>query len=260
MQGLARSAFFGWLAKPDILFGLDNQREGAREGARGFYDAFPLRSPQGAHAVDRYLSILPLLNVPLHWNFEWLPTRPSALASIQRQWNPGTAPWVILLPGARWNNKRWPVNYFVELVRLLQKDSQLRFAVLGGSDDKALGQTIAQAAPERCLDLTGKTSLAEMIEWIRVSRLTISNDTGPMHVAAALRKPIVALFGPTDPCSTGPYCQPHNVLQSATPGCVPCFKSNCHFRENLACLHAITPAMVCAKTLSVLANISGTLH
>jgi heptosyltransferase-1 len=94
------------------------------------------------------------------------------------------------------------------------------------------------------LNLAGTTSLDEMIEWIRLSRLTITNDTGPMHVAAALRRPVIAIFGPTNPLSTGPYGQLENVLQTIRLPCVPCLRSTCAYREPLACLHAIQPADV----------------
>ena len=122
--------------------------------------------------------------------------------------------------------------------------------------DAALGREIASADPARCLDLTGQTTLPEMIEWLRLSELVITNDTGPMHAAAALRKPVIALFGPTDPNLTGPYGQRGNVLQVSHLPCVPCMKSHCTYAEPLACLRAITPAQVCAEAAR---RLTGTL-
>jgi heptosyltransferase-1/heptosyltransferase-2 len=160
-----------------------------------------------------------------------------------------------LLPGARWDDKRWPVKNFVELVRRLSPLApNHKFAILGGNSDRALGQQIAAANPERCLDLTGQTSLPEMIEWLRATEVVITNDTGPMHIAAALRKPIIALFGPTEPDSTGPYGQHKNVLQDRSLPCVPCQKSTCTYHEPLACLYAITPQMVCEKAVARLTS------
>src|SRR5205085_1978029 len=104
-----------------------------------------------------------------------------------------TRRWIVIQPGARWANKRWPPERFAELVRLAGAESgDVRFAILGGTEDQPLGQAIAAAYPERCFDLTGKLSLPEMVEWIRLSELMVTNDTGPMHVAAALGKRIVA--------------------------------------------------------------------
>jgi ADP-heptose:LPS heptosyltransferase len=104
---------------------------------------------------------------------------------------------------------------------------------------------VAQADPVRCLDLTGRISLPGMIEALRRMDLLVTNDTGPMHVAAALGKPVVALFGPTDPSRTGPYGQVESVLRAdPPPPCAPCLKAVCHHAEPLACLNGITPAQV----------------
>jgi len=106
-----------------------------------------------------------------------------------------------------------------------------------------LGEALTNANPRRYLDLTGKVSLPEMVEWIRLSELMISNDTGPMHVAAALWKPVVAVFGPTEPRRTGPYGQLRNVLQLTLP-CAPCMKSRCHYAKPFECLRALSPESV----------------
>jgi len=253
LQGLARSAFFAWFANANLCVGLDNIREGAREGARLAYDQVPARSQPGAHAVDRYLSILPLLGVPVHDKFQWLPERPQIAARTRQRFQPGSARWIALLPGARWDNKRWPIEYFVDLARkLLASDPEIRISILGARSDKNLGHQIAGVDTTRCLDLTGCTTLPEMIEWLRLCELVITNDSGPMHVAAALRKPVIAVFGPTNPNATGPYGQLRNVLQNRTLPCVPCLKSQCYYSEHLACLKSITPAQVCSEALKQL--------
>jgi lipopolysaccharide heptosyltransferase I len=240
LQCLARSAAFAWLANGQLTIGLDDPRE----GARGFYDVVPPSSPVHTHAVDRYLGVLTLLGVPIHWNFQWLPPRPEAAASVRRKWPVESARWIILQPGARWLNKRWPIDSFAELVRQFPSSRrEAKFAILGGLDDRPLGAAIAKAAPDRCVDLTGQVSLPEMIEWIRLSDVMVTNDTGPMHVAAALRKPVVALFGPTDPRRTGPYGQLENVLQLTLP-CSPCLSQHCRFAQPLECLRALPAAAV----------------
>lgn len=254
LQGLARSSLFAWLANAGLTAGLDNPREGAREGARALYDVTPARAPAGTHAVNRYLAVLPLLGVPLQENWEWLPRRPDIASQVEEKWRPARARWVALLPGGRWPNKRWPVQNFVESARLLRQAPDVKCVVLGSPDEQGLGETIAAAAPDQCLNLAGKTSLLEMIEWIRLSRLVITNDTGPMHVAAALFRPVVALFGPTNPASTGPFGQLDRVLQNTALPCVPCMTQKCHYREPLACLHAITPQAVFQKAAPFLQN------
>ena len=111
-----------------------------------------------------------------------------------------------------------------------------------------LGEFIAQAAPARCVNLCGATSLLEMVEWIRLGDLLVTNDTGPMHAAAALGKPLVALFGPTEPRRTGPYGQLENVLRLDL-SCSPCLQSACHFERPDECLRALVPAQVLAAVV-----------
>ncbi len=255
LQCLARSAAFAWLADGKFLVGLDE----VREGARGFYDLAVPRKSFHTHAVDWYLSVLPPLDVPVHKNFVWLPERPEISTEVKRKWFGENSKFkiqnsklILLQPGARWENKRWPVEYFSQLVSLLAgKFPETCFAVLGSTEDKPLGEFIARAAPERCLNLCGATTLPEMVEWIRLGDLLITNDTGPMHAAAALGKPLVALFGPTEPRRTGPYGQFENVLRIELP-CSPCLKSYCHYEKPNECLKAISPAAVFARAEKML--------
>lgn len=241
LQSLARSGLFAWLANGELLIGLDD----SREGARGFYDVSVSRPSFFTHAVDWYLEVLRRLHVPVRWNFQWLPERKEVMTSVREKWRSDSARWVVIQPGSRWPNKRWPAESFAELVRrIASDDAALRFAVLGGKEDAEPGRMIAAAEPRRCLDLTGRTTLPEMIEWIRLSELMVTNDTGPMHVAAALGKPVVALFGPTEPRRTGPYGQLNKVLQLSSLPCVPCLKERCAYEKPLECLRGISPELV----------------
>ena len=255
LQGLARSGVMAWLANAQTSIGLDNEREGTREGAQTFYDRLAPRSPDGTHAVDRYLAVLPTFGAAVHQDFVWLPERKEISAKVISQWNVKSEPWVALVPGARWDSKRWPTKYFSAVVQsLAARVPEVKFAVLGAREDQSLAAEIVRADPQRCVDLTGKTSLPELIEWTRLCRLVITNDTGPMHIAAALRKPMVAVFGPTAPASTGPYGFLGDVLQTNNLPCVPCYKSSCGYRDPLACLHAISPAQVVDAALKKLSS------
>jgi lipopolysaccharide heptosyltransferase II len=154
---------------------------------------------------------------------------------------------VAVQPGARWLDKRWPVEYFAELVRQLAADfPEVHFAVLGSKDERDRAETIAAVVPQRALNLAGLVSLPEMVEWLRLCEVMVTNDTGPMHVAAALGKPVVALFGPTDPRRTGPYGQIEQVLRQPLP-CAPCFKPSCANPNQMECLRTISPARVAAE-------------
>ncbi len=243
LQSLARSGAFAWVANGKFLVGLDEPRE----GARGFFDLIVPRASFHTHAVDWYLSVLPRLGVPVHKNFVWLPERRSVAANVREKWATDQHRWIAIQPGARWLNKRWPVENYAELVAQLSRNyPDHHFAILGGADERMLGENIALAAKSRCVNLCGELSLPEMIEWLRVSDLMVTNDTGPMHVAAALGKPVVGIFGPTEPRRTGPYGQVKHALRQPLP-CAPCFKSTCANRNKLECLREISPEMVFAE-------------
>ena len=236
LQCLARSGIFAWFVNGALTVGLDEPREGARM----YYDLVVRRPSFHTHAVDWYLQVLPLLGLTHCRDFEWLPRRPEIAAGLSRQWPLDSEPWLILQPGARWLNKRWPVESFAVLARRLAEEfPRMRLAILGGSEDKALGAAIAGAGGQRCLDLTGRLTLPEMVEWIRAGQLMVTNDTGPMHVAAALGTPVVALFGPTEPRRTGPYGQLPGVLQNELP-CLPCLSSRCRYTKPLECLRGLS--------------------
>lgn len=247
LQALARSAAIGWLANGACYVGLHDWRE----LASGYYDLNVPRPSEATHAVDWYLAVLRALGIPVHDDFDWLPRRDNVAQEIATLWPVLAEPTVALLPGARWENKRWSVTHFQELVRLLRaRQGDLRFAVLGGASDSPLAQAIVSAAPEAVLDLTGRTSLPQMVEVIRRCKVVVTNDTGPMHVAAALRKPVVGIFGPTHPARTGPYGQIHRALQLPDLACVPCLKSVCAYHDLLACLRGISAAQVAEEVLT----------
>jgi len=242
LQGLARSGIVAWLAKGQLTIGLDD----AREGAPGFYDVAVPRPTPTTHAVDWYLQVLTVLGVPIDKPFDWLPPKSTVADRVSRQWPDLGSQWVALHPGARWPTKRWPVTAYAELVgRLAAQHPHRRFVLLGGAADVPLGAAITAQNPGCCLNLIGQTSLPEMVEWIRRSAVMVTNDTGPMHVAAALGGPVVALFGPTDPNRTGPYGQIDQVIRQPPP-CAPCLRAVCYWPQPMECLTRITPETVAA--------------
>ena len=243
LQGLFRSAVVAWLARGELTIGVDDPRE----GARAFYDYAVRRPDQNGHAIEWYLEVLRQLNVPVHDRFTWLPSRPEVAKVVRQKWDLNGHRWIVVQPGARWVTKRWPARYFSETILRLERSlPEFHFAIMGGRADAEVAAEVARASPKRCLDLTGQTSLPEMSEWLRGSELVLTNDTGPMHVAAALGRPGVAIFGPTNPRRTGPYGQLANVLQSTVP-CAPCLQEHCGQPNVLECLWTITPEAVCDR-------------
>lgn len=241
LQGLARSGVIAWLANGAFTIGVDDPRE----GAAGFYDVRVPRPSPLTHAVDWYLAVAERLGIP-RTEFEWLPRR--ELHGWNSPWRQDGSRKIILNPGARWMNKRWPAEYFAQLATaILRENSRAQMLILGAASEAPLARVIEAAAPDKINNLAGRTTLSEMIEIIRGCDLFVTNDTGPMHIACALARPTIALFGPTEPRRTGPYGQLQNVLQTPLK-CVPCMKATCRNPVYLECLRSISPETVLVAT------------
>ena len=239
LQGLARSAAFGWVANGAYTVGLHQHRD----GVAGFYDVAIERPEPNAHAVDWCRAVLPALGLKAEGEFDWLPARPWLQPKLEEQGYTAGDRWIALCPGARWDSKRWPLESFSSLIESM-KGQGARFAIVGGTEDQELGRQLAEH--DGCVDLTGQTTLPELIEWLRACSVLVTNDTGPMHMAAALGKPVVALFGSTNPDRTGPYQAAGTVLQTVDLDCVPCMARTCGRDVDRECLRRISPETVAA--------------
>jgi len=243
LQGLLRSGLFGWLSNSPNIIGVDQERE----GATAFYDVFIRRPAINAHAVDWYLEVLRYLKAPVHFNFEWLPEDNKAKESVSKKWSLDKRRYLAICPGARWITKRLPREYFAEIARIISgQEKDMDFVVIGGKDCSEIAELMKTVIGEKCINTATRTTIKEMIEIIRLSEFFISNDTGPLHIAAALKKPLLSFFGPTEPKRTGPYGFPQGVMQADLP-CVPCFKRKCRNNIELECLKRLTPEVIVEK-------------
>lgn len=157
-------------------------------------------------------------------------------------------------PGAAFGPaKRWPAEKFADLADMLSRQTDASFIVFGSAADQETAATIknkAGAATSRIIDLTGATTLIEAMALIGECDVFITNDSGLMHVAAALRTPLVAIFGSTDHIATGPFSDNAVVIRKPL-ACSPCKKTHCpekHFR----CMKLIDSKEVCAAVLRIL--------
>ncbi|MBM3847421.1 MAG: glycosyltransferase family 9 protein [Verrucomicrobia bacterium] len=251
LQGLARSGLVAWAARGKLTVGVEDPRE----GASAFYDVRVSRPSWTTHAVDWYLEVLRVLGVPVHDRFQWLPKRGEPARSIEAAKRGLFESWICVHPGARWWNKRYPIEKFESAMKEVASQwPEVGFVILGGAGDMLMADRLCAVAPDRSLNLTGKTTLPEMVEWIRSCRVMLTNDTGPMHVAAAMKKPVVALFGPTSPYRTGPYRQEADVIQASLP-CVPCMKSRCSRPLAIECLHSIPPEAPAERISACLSDL-----
>ncbi len=153
-------------------------------------------------------------------------------------------PAVAFCPGAEYGPaKRWPEAHYAELARMLAARG---FAVwlVGSPRDHAVAETIAQQAGDGCINLCGRTDIAEAADLLGAARLVVSNDSGLMHVAAAVGRPVVALYGSSSPKFTPPLGRDTRIL-SLGLDCSPCFERNCPL-GHLRCLRDLRPASVFA--------------
>ena len=163
--------------------------------------------------------------------------------------------WVAVQAGARWLNKRWPVEYFTDLVaRLAAAHQDLNFALIGGKSDRELGAAISQGSPGRCLELAGQTTLPEMVEWIRASDFLISNEYRTLAYRGCVAQTRARNVRPHGTRRSGPYGQIGITLKSDLP-CAPCFKSSCSYEKPMECLRAMPSSLVYAKAEELMASI-----
>jgi len=150
-----------------------------------------------------------------------------------------------LCPGAEYGPaKRWPLEHFATVAQ--QQCAQgWQVWLLGSVKDTELGARIQALAGTGTVNLCGRTQLPEVIDLLSVARVVVSNDSGLMHVAAALDKPLLALYGSSDPEMTPPLSQRAQILYLGLP-CSPCFERFCPLKH-LNCLRDLSPDRVLAE-------------
>jgi heptosyltransferase-2 len=147
-----------------------------------------------------------------------------------------------LCPGAEYGPaKRWPVAYYAEVARK-KIDQGWQVWLFGSNKDKADAEQINNEASGLCSDFTGRTTLAEAVDLMSLAHTVVSNDSGLMHVAAALNKNLIAIYGSSDPGFTPPLNDNAQVI-SLNLDCAPCFKRDCPLGHT-NCLTGITPEQV----------------
>ncbi|MEN6441331.1 MAG: lipopolysaccharide heptosyltransferase II [Syntrophobacter sp.] len=139
----------------------------------------------------------------------------------------GADGWVAINPGAAFGSaKRWYPERFAAVADALAAKYGFRVLLVGGAGEMRIGAQIEETMHSSPLNLTGKTSVRQLMSLLEAMDLVVTNDSGPMHIAAAFDRPIVALFGPTDHHTTSPVCSRHGIVRKETE-CAPCLKRIC---------------------------------
>ncbi len=199
----------------------------AREGSRLFY-THKVKGGKDIHAVDRYLKIAAYLGCDISdirfpfFSHSNLSLDQSLIAED----------YAVIIPGARWKTKVWPAEKFGKLASELS----LKTVIAGGKSEVGAADIIVSLSQGKSLSLAGKTSLKELVEVIRHAQYVVSNDSGPMHIAAAFNIPVFAIFGPTDQTRTGPYGKGHTIIREGVT-CSPCFKKTC---SDMKCMNDLS--------------------
>ncbi len=219
-QGAVRSALLARWSGAPIVYGSAQPRENV---ASMFYTRKVLLQTQGTHVVEQALAlagavvssavvssaIIPTQTAEARVEFPVDRDAENKIAGFTAEGNE----FAILNPGAGWGAKRWPVERYGEVAKELAKDGLCSLINYGpGEEELAVAVEDAGAGAARKISC----SISELIALTRRARLFIGGDTGPMHLAAALKIPVVAIFGPTNPARNGPFGTRSIVLRSVS--------------------------------------------
>jgi lipopolysaccharide heptosyltransferase I len=275
LQGQLRSAVFAFASGAPVRIGFDKPRadawrslarkipaaarkhawQGAREGSwLAYTDHIPLPTLD-VHPVDRYLGIGPMLGLDEgapDFSFPIPPEAGTRIDALLDYYDIGKTKLVVLAPGTNWETKQWRSKAFAEVARhALQNGCAV--VLIGSERERAVCTEVAALAPG-AVRLAGETTLGELAALIRRAAACITNDSGPMHLAVALDRPVVSVFGPTDPVWAGPYRRDRAVLRADLP-CSPCYLrrlSQCPYDH--ACMRDVSADSVIAYLDGILAE------
>ena len=232
LQGLFRTGLISQFTASACRVGFRH----AREGAPLFYTHKVDVEWEGIHAVDRYLKLLEPLGCKIdkvEFPFAPFESNIPLMKELPEK-------YAVIAPSAGKAANRWPPERFGEVAQHLDIPS----VVVSNKADAKVAEEVVTASHGKAISIAGRTSIMELVAVIGNAEFFISNDTGPMHIAAALNIPVFAIFGPANPVRTGPYGDIHTIIRQDL-ACSPCYaKKRCTTWE---CLDTLTADMVYEK-------------
>lgn len=191
-----------------------DQTAGRSSGGRGFF--FGIRSPNRPHEIDAQLALAAALGCPTDEDrLElWIPdvSRDSAATHLREAGLSGGEPFAVLNVGSNRPEARWPPEKAIVVAREIHRTTGLRILLTGDSSEADLANALSIKLGDCTRSLAGRTDILELSAILEWAKVVVTTDSGPMHMAAALGTPIVALFGPGDPTITGPRGRPGQVV------------------------------------------------
>ncbi len=249
-QGLMRSSIFAFMARGPRPEGFAEPRETASKYLYGKRHAIDM----DLHAVERNIALVQqiLQTGEGPGAFEL----PSGGYTVELPAEFTGTKIIGVIPGARWRSKAFPVSFFAEIMdRIAQSAENCSFVIIGSkADDRLATGILGKLKHARAVSFTGKTSVGQMIELIKHCSIVLSNDSGPVHAAAANRIPVFGFFGPTDPELTGPYGAMHRIFQ-ADLRCVKCLGRHCRIDRDRPPCHRLDAAQIAAAAAKQLLSM-----
>ncbi len=250
LQGLLRSGLVTALSGAKVRAGFSN----AREGSRWLYShkVEPGTQPHAVAVLLRALSLFAIAQ-PQRPDFSFdIPAQSTAQVDALLEGLGIRGSFIVFHAGARWKTKMWPAAHWHALAGDVVGKSGLPVVFTGSAADVPLINQIIDGR-DGLYNLAGGLSLVESSALLARCTLMVTVDSGPMHIAAAFDRPIVAIFGPTSPQKTGPVSHgPVDVLQ-AKINCVPCFSRACKRKND--CMEEVTPEEVGRRVTAMIAYL-----
>ena len=233
LQGLLKSAVLARMSGADRVLGF-SQAHVRERLARLFYSDTP--DTPGRHVVQKNLALVSALGIDTGPPaFPLNVPRPPAVEAVERQF--GGAPFALINPGAAWPNKRWPADRFGALAAAIRDRLGWPSLVLWGPREEPLATAVVNASNGAGV-MAPPTSVVDVFGIARAARVAVSGDTGPLHIAAAVGTPVVALFGPTWAERNGPW-NAADVVVARTNRCECLYQRRCHLAaqciDDIAC-------------------------
>jgi heptosyltransferase I len=260
-HALLKSSLWVLLARADRKVGFGRGMEHS-EGSYFFLNERIPAVSMEVHALDRGLILLNALGIPtpeVVYHFPILSENEAQAHSLLGAEGEGqNDPLVAIHPMTLWPTKLWENERFGQVAdRLIHQG--FRVAFTGGPEDCSVIDEICRSMVNPVIRLDGRTSLKTLAALYRLACAVVTTDTGPMHIAASVGTPVVALFGPTAPWRTGPYGNDHTVLRAGLD-CSPCFRRLCMTTkyEQIACMRRITVDQVVEAVIRYAPARSGT--
>jgi heptosyltransferase-1 len=245
LQGLLRTGLMCLATGTRRRIGFANAREGSRYA---YTHRIRVADAEQIHAVDRYWRVVEALgagDVPKRFH---VPLDPAEVNAARDELTGLPRPWIAVAVGAKWATKRWPADHFAELLNRAWVRTGGTCLFVGTSEDTAASVDVTRALHGPALILTGKTSLPRLAALLSLADVMVANDTGPLHLAAALGRPCVAPYTCTRIAKHGPYSSITGGVETSVH-CAGSYRKTC---GNMICMPELTPDRLWPRLSEVL--------